>query len=174
MAFTPGALAIGLRQVVLTAQNGTKAEVAVAMSMDFSPEVISGTLEGNDQISAVDSIVRSYTWSLNSGGLDFDARQIIMGTSILTSGDAPNTVHWNSLQGGQEAPYFQIDARVLADDGGDVWATLWHCKYTGATEGAAYGQYWQPNFTGIAIARGNSNVIATIRSRETTINLPIS
>lgn len=174
MAFTPGALPFGARQVVLTPQSGNKVEVAVAMAIDFSPDVISGTLEGNDQISAVDSIVRSYTWSLNSGGLDFDARQVVLGVNTLTSGSSPNVVNWTSLQGGSEMPYFQMDVRVLADDGGDSWVTMYHCKMTGISEGAAYGQYWQPNINGIAIARGSSNVIATLRTRETTIELPLS
>ena len=173
MSFTPGALPFGLRQVVLTPKSGAKVELAVAMEANFSPEVISGTLEGNDQVSPVDSILRSYTWSLNSGGLDFDARQVILGVNTQTAGSYPNVAHWTAFPGGAEMPYFRIDIRALATDGGDTWVYMPECKMTGLSEGAAFGEYLQPNFDGIAIADEHGN-IAYLRTRETTIPLPLS
>ena len=173
MAFTRGALGVGVRQVVVTPLTGDKQPVTSIASVQFAPVYNSSTLQGNDQTNAVDSILIHYTWSLDTGGMDLPLKALLEGLTILPSGTYPNRRWTLGEKVGEETPYFRMDIRVAADDGGDIVATLHNCKIDAGSGGGSYGEYWTPSYSGKAIARGTSPDIATIQVRETASELSV-
>ena len=173
MAFTPGALGVGVRQVVITPLTGDRQPVTSVASVQFAPVYNSSTLQGNDQTNAVDSTLIHYTWSLDTGGMDLPLKALLEGPTIFESGTYPDRRWTLGDKVGEENPYFRMDIRVKASDGGALIAVLHHCKIEGGSGGGSYGEYWTPSYSGKAIARGESPDIVTIELRETDQVLPV-
>jgi len=84
------------------------ARMAAANSMTFSHSYKTGEMQGNDQIVAVGTRLASLEGDLESGGIDFDAYEIMLGQDIALN----TTTGTTEVTGSNVNPYFKISGVV--------------------------------------------------------------
>ena len=91
MALTSSIKPFGLRQITLVPlPSGSAVVLPAARTLSFSESLISGELRGDDAVMAIAAITDKIEWSLEAGGLSFEAIKVMTGRTIAASGTAPS------------------------------------------------------------------------------------
>jgi len=135
--FQYGEVPYGIRDIKLTPINadgsyGTMVDLPAAQTMSFTLEQDEQVLRGDDADQVVSNQVKGISWSLNAGGLDFDALAVILGVNPVDSGTTPNRTQILAVKATDTRPWFRVDGRAIsADGGGDLKVILYKCKCSG-------------------------------------------
>lgn len=142
MPLTTHPLPFGLRDVKLTpfttqaaTAYGTGVDLPVARTFSFSDTEDFEDLEGDDTIAGSHGAGPTLEWELESGGLPFEAFQIMAGGTITSSGTTPNQKKVFSKLATDSRPYFKAEGQAISDSGGDVHGIVYKSKATGSLEG---------------------------------------
>lgn len=140
MPLTTHALPFGLRDVQLkpitgASTLGTGVDLPVARTFSFSESEDFETLQGDDVTAGSHGQGPTVEWSLESGGLPFEAFKVMAGGTITESGVAPAQKKVFSKLVTDARPYFQTEGQAISDSGGDVHGIVYRCKADGSLEG---------------------------------------
>lgn len=133
---------------------GTAVDVASVQMIGFTVEMLSGRLEGDDQINAVASRAIASECQLRFGGIRFVALQVLMGNAATSSLTTPNQVIALPIGGGDEMPYFGLVGKALAEeDDGDylVWIPKMKITSNFRVSQLEYGQWSIPEVTALGV-----------------------
>jgi len=140
MPLNTHALPFGLRDVKLTPLSdtgtlGTAVDLPVARTFSFSDSEDFETLEGDDITAGSHGKGPTVSWSLESGGLPFEAFKVMAGGTITSSGTTPAQKKIYSKLTTDSRPYFQAEGQAISDSGGDVHGICYRCKADDSLEG---------------------------------------
>jgi hypothetical protein len=140
MPLTTNPLPYGLRDVSLkpiTNLNtlGTAVDLPVARTFSFTESEDFETLAGDDVIAASHGSGPTVSWDLESGGLNFEAFQVMAGGTITSTGTSPAQKKVFSKLTTDSRPYFQVEGQAISDSGGDVHCVVYRCKADGDLQG---------------------------------------
>lgn len=171
-ASLPTALPFGLRDVKLYALVGTTPGTAVdlpnAQTFSFSEAEDTETLRGDDGVAAIHGKGPSVDWSLESGGISFEALKILNGGTITTTGTMPATVKTYNKKSTDVRPYFQVQGQAISDSGGDFHVKIYRCRATGNVTGSmADGAFWLTGASGTGLPETDTNNLYDFIQNET-------
>lgn len=140
----PHALPYGIHDIKLTPYSdftntalGTPVDLPVARTLSFSETEDFNQLEGDDEIVATHGAGPQVEWSLESGGISFEAWCVMSGATF-TEG-TPRVMKKNVAQ---QRPYFKITGQVISDSGGDIHCEIFRCKADDSLDGEFnYGEF---------------------------------
>lgn len=172
MPLTSNVKPFGLREItVVPLPSGTAVKLPAAQTLSFSESLISGELRGDDAVQAIAAITDKIEWSLEAGGISFDALKVMTGRTITASGTTPAQKNVITIAAGDTLPYFKIYGKSVNDDGSDIHVLLMKCKLTSGLEGEFKdGEFYIQSCEGIAISNGTK--IADIVHNETATAVP--
>jgi hypothetical protein len=177
-------LPYGLRDVKLTAYTdaagtvlaNTSVDLPVSQTFSFSDTEDFEELRGDDRSQAQHGKGASVDWELDSGGLPFEAYQIMAGGTITNSGTTPAQQKIFDKKVTDQRPYFRVEGQVISDSGGDVHCILPRCKATGELSGQfADGAFWITTAKGVAMANPDdgtedANLLYRFVQNETAVD----
>lgn len=174
MPLTSSTKPFGLRQITLVPlPSGSAVVLPAALTLSFSESLISGELRGDDAVQAIAAITDKIEWSLEAGGLSFEAIKVMTGRTIAASGTTPSQKNTLTIAAGDTMPYFKIYGKIVNDDGSDVHCLLYKCKLTGGLEGEfKEGEFYIQKCEGVAITNGTK--IAELVHNESATTVPAS
>jgi hypothetical protein len=174
MPLTSDVKPFGLRQITLVPlPSGTPVALTAAQTMSFKEALTSGELRGNDATVAIAAITDKIEWSLEAGGLSFDAIKVLTGRTITATGTTPNQKNTILARAGDTYPYFKIYGKIVNDDGSDIHILLNKCKLTDGLEGEwKDGEFFIQSAKGIAVDDGTK--IYDLVHNETAATVPAS
>lgn len=174
MPLTSNTKPFGLRQVTLVPlPSGTAVALSAAQTLSFKEALTSGELRGNDATQAIAAIVDKVEWSLEAGGISFDAIKVLTGRTITAAGTTPNQKNTILARAGDTYPYFKIYGKVINDDGSDIHVLIYKAKLTDGLEGEwKDGEFFIQSASGIAIDDG-SKMFEMVHN-ETATTVPAS
>lgn len=135
------ALPFGLRKVVLfpiqsDGTRGTGVPLPVARTFSFTDTESFEDLQGDDTTVASHGSGPTVDWELESGGISFEAYQVMGGGTTTTSGADPALQKTYSKLTTDQRNYFDVEGQAISDSGGDVHCVVYRCKATGDLEGS--------------------------------------
>jgi hypothetical protein len=144
MPLTTHPLPFGLRDVKLVPLDaaeteGTAVDLPVSRTFSFSETVDSEELMGDDVTVAAHDSNTKVEWELESGGLPFEAYQVMAGGDIDETGVTPAQIKTYTKLRNQSRPYFNVQGQAISDSGGDVHCNVYRCKADDSLEGE-FGQ----------------------------------
>lgn len=157
MALAGHRLPYGLRDIkVATLDNagvkGSLVDLPAAQTLEFTEETASQVLRGDDAVVAQRVTIDAVSWTLDSGGISFEAYVVIAGGAISTTGSTPNVVKkWTRL-GTDSYPDFFMEGQSMSESGGDHHLVLHRCKATQISGTHQDGEFWVSHAEGNAIA----------------------
>ena len=156
MPLTSNTKPFGLRQVTLVPlPSGTAVALSAAQTLSFKEALTSGELRGNDATQAIAAITDKVEWSLEAGGISFDAIKVLTGRTIAGTGTTPNQKNTILARAGDTYPYFKIYGKVVNDDGSDIHCLIYKAKLTDGLEGEwKDGEFFIQSASGIAVDNG--------------------
>lgn len=133
-------LPFGLRDVRLIPVNadgtlGTPVDLPVARTFTFTETETFADLMGDDQTVASHGAGPTVDWDLESGGISFEAYQVMAGGTLVSSGTTPNQKKVFSKLTTDARPYFQVEGQAISDSGGDMHAIVYRCKANASLDG---------------------------------------
>lgn len=177
MALPDTALPFGLRDVklrVLGADGtpGSSVDFPNSRTFSFSEAEDYQELRGDDGVVAVHGLGATVDWSLEGGGINFEALKAINGGTITTTGSSPNTVKSYDKLETDQRPYFQVEGQAISDAGGDFHVIIYKCRSTGSVSGElGDGAFWLTGASGRGIGRTADRKIYTFVHNETVTSV---
>lgn len=174
MPLTSNVKPFGLRQITLVPlPSGTAVVLPAAQTLKFKESLVSGELRGDDAVQALAAITDKIEWSLEAGGISFDAIKVLTGRAITATGTTPAQKNTITIAAGDTYPYFKIYGKIVNDDGSDVHCLIYKAKLTDGLEGEwKDGEFFIQSASGIAISNGTK--IAELVHNETATTVPVS
>lgn len=182
MTLAAYALPFGLRQVKLTPidASGTLVTANAVMlpasrTFSFSETEDFEELEGDDKTVASHGAGPVVEWELEGGGISLEVWQILAGGTVVESGVSPDAVKTFSKLSTDSRPYFQVEGRAIADNGGDLGCQVYRCKADGDLEAEmANGSFLLTNASGKGYGRESDDLLYDWIHNETATPLVIA
>lgn len=176
MPLTTTPLPFGLRDVKIkpfaanTETPGTAVDLPNARTFSFSEAEDFEELRGDDGLVAVHGMGAAVDWSLEGGGVSFEAVKAMFGGTIVETGTTPNQKKTYSKIGTDERPYFQVEGQAISDSGGDFHVLIYKCRTTGELSGElADGSFWLTGASGRALPLNSSKKLYDFIQNETAV-----
>lgn len=172
MPLTSNPKNFGLRQITLVSiPAGTTVALPAAQTLSFKEVLTSGELRGNDATVAIAAFLDKVEWSLEAGGLSFDAIKAMTGRTVTASGTTPNQKNVITAKAGDAYPYFKIYGKVINDDGSDLHCLIYKAKLTDGLEGEwKDGEFFIQSASGVGVDDGTK--IYDLVHNETATTVP--
>lgn len=157
MALSTTRLPYGLRDVKVATLDaagvkGTLVDLPAGQSLEFEESTNSQTLRGDDDTVAQRVTIDSVDWTLESGGISFEAYTVIAGGTITSTGTTPNTKKsWTRL-GTDAYPDFFLEGQAMSDSGGDHHIVFYRAKATKISGTLQDQDYWVSHAEGNALS----------------------
>lgn len=149
---------VKLRPISTSGNLGAPVDLPNARTLSFSEAEDFEELRGDDGLVAVHGMGAAVDWELESGGLPFEAIQVMYGGEITEDGVSPDLTRSWEKKGHDQRPYFQIEGQAISDSGGDVHAILYRCRCTGELSGEmADGSFWLTGASGRAMPKADTD-----------------
>lgn len=151
----------GLRDIKLTAYtdavgvtlDATSVDLPIARTLSFTDTESFEELRGDDRVAASHGNGAQVEWELESGGLPFEAFQIMAGGTVTESGVTPSQKKVFSKKVTDQRPYFRIEGQVISDSGGDLHCIIYRAKATGELSGEfSDGAFFLTSASGVGLA----------------------
>lgn len=157
MALSNHRLPYGMRDIkVATLDNagvkGTLVDLPAAQTLEFTEETASQVLRGDDAVAAQRVTIDNVSWTLDSGGISFEAYIVIAGGAISSTGSTPNVVKKWRRMGTDAYPDFYMEGQSLSESGGDHHLVFHRAKATQISGTLQDQEFWVSHAEGNAIA----------------------
>lgn len=188
MPLTTIALPFGLREVRLFPYTdaaattlGSGVKLPNSRTLGFVEAEDFEDLRGDDSLVASHGAGAQVEWTLEGGGVSFEAVAVMYGGVVSTTGVTPNQIKTLDKYVGTTAqqssrPYFKIMGRSISDSGGDFWCVIWRAKATDNLEGEmSDGQFFLTGASGLGYKSneaGSLNKLWSWVQNETETALP--
>lgn len=173
MPLTTIPLPFGLRDVKvrpLTVDTaGLSVDLPNARTFSFSEAESFEELRGDDGLVAVHGTGPAVDWSLEGGGISFEAVKTMFGGTITETGTTPAIKKTFSKTGTDQRPYFQVEGQAISDSGGDFHVLLYKCRATGELSGEmGDGAFWLTGASGRALPNGAGKLYDFVQGETET------
>lgn len=175
-----GAPQFGINDAKVAAYNGTDdygtaVDVPSIQMLNTDIRVLSGELEGDDQITDSHAQVIGGMVRMRFGSLSIAALEVLLGIDSSPSGSTPDQVDQLKISGGDNMPYVGISGKIAATQGdGDLHVFIPKCKITSdfTLVQGEYGSYTIPDVELNAVDDATYGV-ALVIEQETAANVAI-
>lgn len=180
MALNNTRLPYGLRDVKVATLDaagvkGTSVDLPNAQTLEFQETTTTQTLRGDDSVVAQRTTVEAVEWTLDSGGISFEAYVIIAGGTIASTGVTPNVVKTWSRLGTDAYPDFWLAGQAMSESGGDHHTIIHRAKANQISGTHQDGEFWVSHAEGTGIATltvADVGKVWSMKANETATNLP--
>lgn len=177
MALSVTRLPYGLRDVkVATLDNagvkGTLVDLPNAQTFEFQEATDTQELRGDDVVVASRTAVTGVEWTLDSGGISFEAYVVIAGGAISTSGVTPAVRKQWRRMGTDAYPDFYLVGQAMSESGGDNHIVIHRAKANQISGSFADQEFWVSHAEGVGIATlttANVGAVWDMVANETAI-----
>jgi hypothetical protein len=157
MALAVHRLPYGLRDIkVATLDNtgvkGTLVDLPAAQTLEFTENTASQVLRGDDQVVAQRVTIDSVDWSMDSGGISFEAYTVIAGGVVSSTGTTPSVVKKWRRMGTDAYPDFFLEGQAMSESAGDNHIVFHRSKATQIAGTMQDQEFWISHAEGNAIA----------------------
>jgi hypothetical protein len=159
----------GLRDIKVatldaTGTKGTLVDLPAAQTMDFSEKTAEKALRGDDAVKAKRVTIDEIAWTLESGGISFEASVVIFGGTIATSGVTPNQLKsWTRLETDAYPDFYAI-GQAMSETGGDMHLCLFRNKANQLSGTLTDQEFWVTHAEGTAFGSLNATDIGKVWS----------
>lgn len=169
MPYTFGQKPFGLRECKIKTYGGsTWVALDAAQVVSVMPLWDSARLEGEDRIVAIGTRAVGAEISFDAGEICLDAYAVLTGGTVISSGETPNEIVYLDLKYDDDVPYFVLEGRAIADEGGDLHLMLPKCKIEGGLGGSLKkGAFMLTSANGAAVHDGTAGYIMRWKQYET-------
>lgn len=176
MALSDTRLPYGLRDLkVATLSNtgvkGTLVDLPNGQTLEFTETTSEQELRGDDVVKAKRTTVEAVEWTLDAGGINFEAMVVIAGGTITTTGSTPNVVKkWRRLEG-ESYPDFYLEGQALSESGGDHHTIIHRAKANQISGSHQDQEFWVSHAEGTGIGTltaANVGAVWDMVANETT------
>ena len=176
MALSDTRLPYGLRDLkVATLSNtgvkGTLVDLPNGQTLEFTETTSEQELRGDDVIKAKRTTVEAVEWSMDAGGINFEAMTVIAGGTVSTTGTTPNVVKkWRRLEG-EAYPDFYLEGQALSESGGDHHTVIHRAKANQISGTHQDEEFWVSHAEGTGIGTltaANVGAVWDMVANETT------
>lgn len=146
----------GLRDIKVatldgTGTKGTLVDLPAAQTLDFEETTSTQALRGDDSVVAQRTTIESAAWTLESGGISYEAAFVIFGGTITSSGTTPNQKKtWTRLSDDSYPDFYAI-GQALSESGGDMHLCLYRCKATKFSGSLTDQEFWVSHAEGVGL-----------------------
>jgi hypothetical protein len=157
MALNTMRLPYGLRDVKVATLDsagvkGTLVDLPAAQSLEFQESTASQVLRGDDDNIAQRVTIDSVNWTLESGGISFEAYTVMAGGAITSTGTTPAVKKSWTRMGTDAYPDFFMEGQSLSESGGDHHQVFYRSKATQISGTLQDQDFWVSHAEGNAIA----------------------
>jgi len=157
MALSTTRLPYGLRDVkVATLDNAgvknTLVDLPNAQTFEFQESTESQELRGDDTVVATRVTVSGVEWTLEAGGISFEAMVVIAGGTVSSTGVTPNVVKSWVRMGTDAYPDFYVSGLAMSESGGDHVVKIHRAKATQISGSMTDQEFWVSHAEGTGIA----------------------
>lgn len=174
MALANNVLPFGLRDVKLTPYDdagalGTAVDLPASQTFSFTESEDFEELRGDDGVIAIRGKGASVEWSLEAGGISFEAWKVLAGGTITSSGTTPALKKSFKKNVGDVRPYFKAEGQSISDSGGDFHGVVFKARASDSLEGEqADGEWWVSSASGQGIPNATGDLYEFIQN-ETAV-----
>lgn len=151
---------------------GVLVDLPAAQTLEFTEETSSQTLRGDDQVVAQRVTIDNVSWTIDSGGISFEAYTIIAGGAVTSTGTTPaQKKQWRRM-GTDAYPDFFAEGQSLSESGGDHHIVFHRAKATQISGTLQDQEFWVSHAEGNAIATltaANVGAIWDMVANETAV-----
>lgn len=178
MALAVNRLPYGLRDIkVATLDNagvkGTLVDLPNAQTLEFQEETETQQLRGDDSVVAARTTISNVAWTLEAGGISFEAMVIIAGGVVASTGSTPNVVKTWTRLGTDSYPDFYLSGLALSESAGDHVTKIHRAKATQISGSHTDQEFWVTHAEGIGIATltaADIGKVWTMQADETALS----
>jgi hypothetical protein len=178
MALNDTRLPYGLRDIKVatldgTGVKGTLVDLPNAQTLEFSESTSTQTLRGDDSTVASRTTVDNVEWSLEAGGIKFEAMVVIAGGTVASTGTTPAVVKTWVRMGTDAYPDFYLSGLALSESGGSHTTKIHRAKATQISGTHADGEFWVSGAEGTGIATltaADVGKVWTMGAQETALS----
>lgn len=157
MALSVTRLPYGLRDVQVATLDsagvkGTLVDLPNSQTLEFTEETASQVLRGDDKVVAQRVTIDNVNWTLESGGISFEAYTVMAGGVISSTGTTPAVKKQWRRMGTDAYPDFFMEGQSMSESGGDNHIVFHRSKATQISGTFADQEFWVSHAEGNAIA----------------------
>lgn len=150
---------------------GTETDLKNARRFNFSANISTDKLKGDDGLAAVASTVESFTLTIEGGGIDLAALGEITGKTLTQTGTTPNQKSTYTFASSDVMPYLKVAAQTKGVAGDDVHVIFYYAKITALTGNIGNSEFTITNMTLEAIGQPADGKIYDVITNETSTAL---
>ena len=170
MPLTTIPLPYGLRDVKVctldaTGTKGTLVDLPNAQTFEFEETTTTQELRGDDKVAAKRTTVDAATWTLENGGISFEAAVVMFGGTIANSGTTPAQKKVYSRLDTDAYPDFFVEGQSMSESGGDFHTVLYRCKAENQSGSHADGEFYVNHAEGSGIGSLASATLGKVWDR---------
>lgn len=156
MALSINRLPYGLRDIKVAPLDsagvkGTLVDFPNAQTLEFEEETSTQTLRGDDSVVASRTTVDGASWTLEGGGISFEAMVVMAGGTITSTGTTPSVVKKYRRLNTDSYPDFYMEGQSLSESGGDNHLVLWRNKASQISGSHTDQDFWVTHAEGTSI-----------------------
>jgi hypothetical protein len=157
MALSINRLPYGLRDIkVATLDNagvkGTLVDLPNAQTLEFEEATTTQQLRGDDTVIASRTTVDAVDWTLEAGGICFEAMVVIAAGTITSTGTTPAVVKTWVRLGTDVYPDFYMSGLAMSESAGDHVTKIHRAKASKISGSHADQEFWVTHAEGTGIA----------------------
>jgi hypothetical protein len=156
MALSVTRLPYGLRDLKVATLDaagvkGSLVDLPNAQTLEFNEETASQVLRGDDAVAAQRVTIDSVSWTMESGGISFEAYTVMAGGTVSSTGTTPNVKKsWVRL-GTDAYPDFFLEGQAMSESAGDHHLVFYRAKATKISGTHQDQEFWISHAEGNAI-----------------------
>ena len=157
MALAVHRLPYGMRDIKVATLDaagvkGSLVDLPAAQTLEFTEETSSQVLRGDDAVVAQRVTIDNVSWTMDSGGISFEAYVVIAGGAITSTGTTPNIKKQWRRMGTDAYPDFFAEGQSMSESGGDHHIVFHRAKATQISGTMQDQEFWVSHAEGNAIA----------------------
>lgn len=182
----PVSLPYGCRDLTLTKYTDGSGTILASTSVDltnsqtfaFSEAEDFAELRGDDKRIAVRGKGSSIDWTLDAGGINYPAWEILSGGVTVETGVTPNRITKYRKFSSAARPYFRLEGTAISDSGGDLHTIVYRCRANSKIDGSFKdGEFWVTSVSGVGLPLVNTSTFDLLYEfvqNETPVVTPLT
>lgn len=167
MALTVQPQPYGLRDIKVatldaTGTKGTLVDLPAAQTMEFQEGTNEQLLRGDDVVKAKRVTLDKVEWTLEAGGILFEACVVMFGGAITSSGATPNQIKKYTRTDSDAYPDFYVIGQALSETGGDMHLRLYRNKANQFSGSLQDQEFWVSHAEGTAFGSLNATDVGKV------------
>lgn len=167
MALTVQPQPYGLRDIKVatldaTGTKGTLVDLPASQTLEFEESTNTQVLRGDDKVMAKRTTLDEIAWTLEAGGIYFEAAVVMFGGSIASTGTTPNQKKTYTRLETDSYPDFYAIGQALSETGGDMHLRLYRNKANKFSGSLQDQEFWVSHAEGTAFGSLNATDLGKV------------